>query len=303
MVMLSHYYPVLGLTYDDGMISLCLNFGYLGVAVFFLLSGYGAMISKMNKPDYLKHYIPKRLIRLYLPFVIVFVINILILLVMGEEIKISYVYSALIMSLPNTLNWYLKIQIILYIVFYILARISKKDTIMILLMFILSTAYMIVGFVIGITSFWYETVFAFPLGMLLARYKTPIIELVRRRRVITALIVFFAFIVCFAPYYFMGGTIFEIVFIFGFLLLIVYICTFTYGDFILTTKMGKASLELYLVHIVLINSVISKMQLADMNYGASIAVFLGYVTISVIIGILLNAVVTHLNRAIIGKMK
>lgn len=65
MIMFSHFYPLLGLTYDDGVFSLCLNFGYIGVAIFFLLSGYSLMISKMNKPNYLKGFLHKRILRLF----------------------------------------------------------------------------------------------------------------------------------------------------------------------------------------------------------------------------------------------
>ena len=40
MVVLSHYYPRLGTTYSNGLISFSMNIGALGVAIFLLLSGY-----------------------------------------------------------------------------------------------------------------------------------------------------------------------------------------------------------------------------------------------------------------------
>lgn len=48
--------------------------GIFGVAIFLFLSGYSAMFSFVNKPNYLKKYIPKRLVRLYIPFIIVYII-------------------------------------------------------------------------------------------------------------------------------------------------------------------------------------------------------------------------------------
>ena len=44
MVVLSHYYPLLGMTFSDGIISFSRNIGTVGVAIFFLLSGYATMI-------------------------------------------------------------------------------------------------------------------------------------------------------------------------------------------------------------------------------------------------------------------
>ena len=75
MVVLSHYYPLLGMTFSDGIISFSRNIGTVGVAIFFLLSGYATMISYSKKENYLNHYIPKRLLRLYVPFLIVFVLH------------------------------------------------------------------------------------------------------------------------------------------------------------------------------------------------------------------------------------
>ena len=196
MVMFSHYYPVLGLSYSDGIISFCLNFGYMGVAIFFLLYGYSIMISKINKPNYLKGFIPKRLLRLYVPFLIVFILDVLLMVVTGKGLKIEDLLFLPLMSLPGTLNWYLKIQLCLYILFYVLAKALKNNNVIVGTSFAICIIYMVVGYITGITDFWYETVFAFPLGMLIACKKDLLFSVFSRRYCVALPISIIVFIIC-----------------------------------------------------------------------------------------------------------
>lgn len=71
MIVLSHYYPILGIS-EIGSFWMLGCIAFLGVALFLFLSGYGAMYSKIHKPNYLNGYLRKRVYRLYIPFIFVF---------------------------------------------------------------------------------------------------------------------------------------------------------------------------------------------------------------------------------------
>lgn len=302
MIMYSHFYPLMGLTYSDGLLSFALNLGYLGVAIFFLLSGYGALISKKNKPDYLKHYLLKRIIRLFLPFLAVFILDIIITIIQGEPIQLSYFYRIPILSLPNTINWYLKIQLALYVVFFLAAKLFKKNNQLIIAVFIICIIYMIVGSLTGITSYWYETVFTFPAGMLLAEYRKVIFSQFQKKKLLVSTASIVVFFVSFVPYYFKGGTLFEIMFIVGFLVLVLFFCLLTYGNSKLLALMGKSSLELYLIHGVINSLFISKINFSECSLAVYILVLLAYLSVSVLTGWLLNKYITKLSRLIIKKL-
>lgn len=302
MIMYSHFYPLMGLTYSDGLFSFVLNLGYMGVAVFFLLSGYGALISKKNKPDYLKHYLLKRVIRLFLPFLAVFMLEIIIMIIQGEPIQLSYFYRIPIMSLPNTINWYLKIQLALYVVFFLAAKLFKNNNQLIIAVFIICIIYMIVGFLTGITSHWYETIFAFPVGMLLAEYRDALFCQYQKKKVFIVIVSPVIFVACNIPYFLKGGTLFEILFIVGFLVLVLFICLLTYGDSKLLALMGKSSLELYLIHGVINSLFISKISFSECSLVVYILVLLAYLSVSILTGWLLNKYITKLSRLIIRKL-
>lgn len=299
-IMFSHFLPLVGLTYDDGLLSFTLNFGIIGVAIFFLLSGYSLMISKINKPNYLKGFIKKRLVRLYIPFLIVYLLDVIVMLIMGKTIVLKDILFIPLMSLPGTLNWYLKVQLGLYLVFYILARLLKNNNALVISTFAICIIYMIIGFFTGIAAHWYEGVFAFPFGMLIAQNKERVFYLLSKRYFIVSLASIIVFGCCLLPYFIWGGTLFEILFIFGVLQLIVCLCVKFAGSprIKIFTYLGIISLELYLVHTVINNEFISALHLAEQGVLTGIIVFICFLFSSII----LSGVVKKLNDYISGEI-
>ena len=114
------------------------------------------MISLINKPNYLQGYIPKRLSRLYLPFIISFIIYSVVLLINGYKFTLFNILDIFILSLPGVLNWYLKVQLGLYLLFYISAKLMKNKNILLGLMYLLCIIYMIIGYIFKISNYWYE---------------------------------------------------------------------------------------------------------------------------------------------------
>ena len=300
-IMFSHFLPLAGLTYGDGLLSFTLNFGIIGVAIFFLLSGYSLMISKINKPNYMTGFIKKRLVRLYIPFIIVFVLDVLVMLVMRKQITLKDVFFIPLMSLPGTLNWYLKVQLGLYIVFYVLARLAKNNNALVISTSVVCLVYMIIGYTTGITAHWYESVFAFPLGMLIAINKSRIFDMINRKYCFSLIISIFMLIVCIIPYYIYGGTLFEILFIFGCVQFVVFICAKTPGSPLLNmfTYLGSISLELYLVHTVINTHFISAIGLKDQSVLLGIVVLMCFVIGSVVASVFVKILGDRITKAII----
>ena len=106
-IVYSHYFTMLKV--NSSFLWLIGFLGVFGVAIFLFLSGYAAMMSYLKKPNYMKNYIPKRLVRLYVPFLIAYLCCDIVLLLSGHSYSVSDFTGAFILSLPNTLIWYLKV--------------------------------------------------------------------------------------------------------------------------------------------------------------------------------------------------
>ena len=95
--------------------------GFLCVSFFFMSSGYGLRLS-FDK-HYLKHYWIKRLLRLYVPFVLAnMTVGVLFNLIRSYKYTFSQiVITSLTMRTVygNRILWYIMTQCILYFLFYI----------------------------------------------------------------------------------------------------------------------------------------------------------------------------------------
>ena len=131
MVAFGHYAGY-ALTFTDNPIyRLTVMFaGNVGVALFFLLSGYGLMKSELNKHQDLLQFIKKRLAKVYLPVVLVSFIWQLVLwphdVGVGHLPKMLY---ATFLGFSDGVLWFVKAIMICYILFrvyLIFRRISNK---------------------------------------------------------------------------------------------------------------------------------------------------------------------------------
>lgn len=250
---------IIGIAYSHYMVRLDINNKYLwqigflgvfGVAIFLFLSGYSAMISFNNKPNYLKGYIPKRLTRLYVPFIISFVIYSIVLLLTGYKFTLFNVVDIFILSLPSTLNWYLKVQLALYILFYVYTKFIRKQNILLLVTYLSCFIYMIIGITTGIENFWYESCYMFPLGMTFAIYKEKIFKYLNCKYLIKFITSCLIFVLTYIPVYLFGGVFSEIIFVLGFIQFMLVSCVRFVGDSRLTVFFGVCSLEFYLSHTI-----------------------------------------------------
>ena len=111
---------------DAGELHSFVNAGFLFVAVFMFLSGFGLAKSLKNKPGYLKGFLAKRLPVIVVPFYVSVVICSIVLRLTGTK----FVWPRLICNLigitpANEYAWYPIVITILYIAFYLAFRKGK----------------------------------------------------------------------------------------------------------------------------------------------------------------------------------
>lgn len=144
-------------------------YNYLPVAGFFFLSGYGLMMkSKSNS----KYSLLKSILKIYIPYMVATIIYTIIfnnynLLMLVKQITLINV------DLPY--GWYIRTQIILYIIWFI-ANNSKNKNWKIFISFILVLIYSILFRYTGQILTSYKTVFAFVVGLWYAMYENKVFK-------------------------------------------------------------------------------------------------------------------------------
>ena len=100
-----------------------LSFGYLGVGLFFFMSGYNLAYCYHNKENYTDGFVFKKFFLLFIPF---YFWSTLYLFFLGEKFGIRYFTCAFDPTYYCHYAWYVKRLIYLYIVFYVICIIRKN---------------------------------------------------------------------------------------------------------------------------------------------------------------------------------
>lgn len=175
-------------------------FKYVGaimVAGFFLVSGYGLQYSVMNKKDYMKGFLKKRLLSVMLPYYIINIFYIVTTQMKGIQI---------IKSLFGYTLWYIMVIAVFYVIFYMcnLIFVKKKAPAAITVCVI---AFMVIMSVITMVSdnseigpWWYISALSFPLGIWLCICKEHFMAFAKRHWGIIMLCLLAVFSVTFKYY-------------------------------------------------------------------------------------------------------
>lgn len=125
LVAISHYCSVIVINnqwLDNQLLRLFCQGGYIGVAIFFLFSGFGLMESESKRHLQLKLFIKRRFSKVYLPFLFVSIIWVPIYyhFVSHQADKFSifqFVYDVFWNGCDSVL-WFIKILFLMYAFFY-----------------------------------------------------------------------------------------------------------------------------------------------------------------------------------------
>lgn len=194
-VLIHHLYQGSGLLHDTVIGGVLQAFGYLSVACFFFLSGYGLYASYQIKGRYyIKTFCRKKIIPFYEVMCLFIAIYFLANTIYGQNISIWVLIKYL--TFGGTIignGWYLQVQLVLYLLFYITFRYAKEDrAIPCIIGECMSMC--IILYLCGFESTWYEGIMAFPLGMVWCRYQDKLNFLKKGRITFSVAITAFMFV-------------------------------------------------------------------------------------------------------------
>lgn len=230
--------------------------GDIGVALFFFFSGYGNYLSleKGSGKDFYWKWFMKRVKKCLITFFISYLIVYLMRMINGEILRKEQVISdCFSITMPNTETWYLKIQLLFYIITFLCALVWRRKGYLKVIALI-SFVYSFGMYITGMKSFWWQTALCYVLGMYFVENREKL-ESIFIRKTRERVIMLLLLIPCI---YLIGNHVFYtnyVVRIIMFLLLTIsIICVTSISSLqngVLTKILGNAgqnSLEIYLIH-------------------------------------------------------
>ena len=225
----------------------------LGVGACFLLSGYGLYKSYHTKEGYMDHFLIPKFSRVLIPYLILLVVDHVITAVLTGSFQIRSLFIELLSLKINThLLWYIKVQLLLYLFFYVGFRfLDEKKAI--LCVFVLTALFIAIAIIAGLQIYWYNTCLFFPLGIILAKFDRKLIPLIVSWKGIILSSLSFGFV--FLTIFFFGklhmAFLVDTVYILSFLILSIGLFS-RWGGSKVFAFLGKRSMEVYLVHVILL---------------------------------------------------
>lgn len=169
-------------TGDGSLFHIFAFLGFLPVAYFFFLSGYGLQKSYTAKPDYRTAILKKRIPSVLLPYLFVTGLYWLLSLVEGEPYSVADVLRSFAVGNPIALyTWYIVFVLLLYVGFYLITALYQGNQIRgavwnLLLVFGLVLLFRKLAF----SMFWYNSCLTYPLGVLWAMVEGKCLPVVKK---------------------------------------------------------------------------------------------------------------------------
>lgn len=140
--------------------------GYIAVGIFFCFSGYGLLYSWKTKDNYLDGFIKKRIARVVTPFLVVYIVSIVLHIIIGGPEEISDFVEKIVSLkfLPSA--WYVVAIVYFYLGFYVIAKSAKSEKRILFCMIFFWIAYCFICIVTKWNTFWYNSSFGFVIGLL-----------------------------------------------------------------------------------------------------------------------------------------
>lgn len=246
MVIFTHYTTYLSREgISLGILSPFMRLGSLGVGIFFFLSGYGLAVSSRKKEKLGFSFLKKRLINVYVPYVIMQAVSYILL---GK----SYTGGELVLYILGIIEpkWFIIIILLMYLCFWMIDYIGlNKYREVISFIFSISLSFTL--YMLGFEEYWYATNILFVVGLVFGKYEKKLTNFINLHYGICVLISVMGFGTSIVLYSLgtrdlavLGKTVASI--------FLVFICVEIVLQFRLNSVImqwcGKMSLYLYLVH-------------------------------------------------------
>ena len=258
IIMISHcisevYYLTPPIKTLEKTISFCLFiFTKVSVGYFFFISGFGNFFS-IKKYNNKINWLHNKVLKIYIPVVLLIIFTWIFAKICNiyEFIPhfITLIKNTLTMTIYGNLRrfWYIKIQVISYIFLYICIKIFKCNLKILTALFLIFTMSFCL---LNLHPVWWYTTLCFPLGVIIAKYKNKIKNLLSKMEFAILNLIFVGVLIYLYCLYKQ-----PIIIIFISILSCLIIC---YLSNILSIKCkifdfaGQHTLELYLIHLTII---------------------------------------------------
>lgn len=247
---------------QNGLIYLWSASGFLFVGVFFMLSGYGNYFSLNNAWGKVKwKWLLKRFLSIIIPLLFVMLISFIVL----DIEDLSYVKSVITLTQPGWTSWYVKIQLVLYLLLFLIWKALKgNSTVETIVFCILSMILIVLLNIAGYDAYWYNTLLCFAFGVVIASAKEKIKKFNLIETIIITVSLAILFVISFGQYFFWGSYKFDIIIALAFSAIVVGICSIISLNNKILESVGKMSYEIYLSHLIYI-----RMFMIDKSYDIS----------------------------------
>lgn len=183
------------------------SLGYLCVAVFFFISGYGITLSnkqsEMSGRSYMSSFLRSRVLSLYVCYILLILLYAFVLYIFDVPIpENQLIISFLIGGTIVGGGWYIQTLLLFYLIWWISKMIfGQKAWIMV---FFCVTIFSVITLVLNLGSHWSLSNYAFVFGMILADYKLQVDRLLEKSSGYLWLVFFIMLLSYVACFYFEG---------------------------------------------------------------------------------------------------
>ena len=171
-VLLCHVVPASGVFQGSILSPLFGSLGYLSVAVFFFLSGYGIAVQYQAKKEYyLKTFLKNRVASIYCLTLFLTILYGVFRILVGVRFSLFEILQSLLIG--NTIvsnGWYLQIVLLFYILWYLTTKHIKDEQARYAALCVAVLLYMLIG-MLFLAHFWFQSSLGFLLGVFWQRNK------------------------------------------------------------------------------------------------------------------------------------
>lgn len=205
IILFSHmrgYLPPPTGTYDIIYYSVLNFLGQLMVVMFLFYSGYGIMEGlKRDINRYRDTFLKRRLLKVWIMFAIAVTLYLILNPLIGCQYSVSTILFSYIgwESIGNS-NWFVFDILVLYLITYASLHIAKAFDLKLnrvsIVILVLTLCLVVIFYLSGKEAWWYDTILAFPIGLIFSSYKTKIEDNIRGWRwSVNFILIFLIFIV------------------------------------------------------------------------------------------------------------
>lgn len=145
------------------------KFMIISVAFFFFVSGFGMVYSFHHKSNYLRGFLIAKPLYLFLLTILMYGFNCLVDVVVPMNLGYcDWSQQSPFLVYFNETNWYMWVQILFYILFYLVYRFIKKYQI--LLIAFITFGFVTAMYLLGSSEGWYASALSFSLGLCFGEY-------------------------------------------------------------------------------------------------------------------------------------